>query len=144
MTFGGALAATAVPTMTINASGLTGNPSSGSATTVQNWVNGSASGFKPYVDGGSAWQIGNISFNGDTTPGTNTTPTGLSVVTPPAVTPATQPANTVAVNHSVTLTSTAYSELGNVSAPWQDSPNGFELDQRRRRPHDHDRRRLHQ
>ncbi len=63
VTFKGTLAATAVTTMTSDGSLLTG----GGSVTVATWVNGSALGFKPYVDGGGAWQFGNISFNGDST-----------------------------------------------------------------------------
>ncbi len=122
VTFKGTLAGTNVATMTIDGSGLTGAKTAG--TTVQDWVNGSASGFKPYVDGGGSEDLANISFNGFTTAADNVTITGLSVVAPPAVTPASTPANTATATNPVTLTSQVYSELGTPTAQWQYSPDG--------------------
>jgi len=125
VTFKGALAATSVNTLT--AASATDIPLTGAkpSITVQDWVNGSASGFKPYVDGGGSEDLANISFNGDTiTSSPTATITGLSTVSPPAVTPASTPANTATATYPVTLTSQVYSELGTPTAVWQYSPDG--------------------
>src|SRR6202020_1615277 len=95
ITFTGALAHTPIATMTVNGGSLTGdNPSASVAT----FVNGSTKGFQPYVDGGGAWQIGNISFNGD-----SAVVGGLAVTSEPVAATATE-------GFPVTFSSTAYSE----------------------------------
>jgi hypothetical protein len=108
VTFKGALAATAVPTMTANGAGLTGgNPS----LVVQDYVNGSKSGFSPYVDGGGAWELGNFSFNGFTA-----NADGLGITSQPAATQ-------VAGGGVATFTASAYSEA-TPTVTWQVSTNG--------------------
>ena len=106
ITFNGALAATAVPTLVANSSSL-----SGGAVTVATWVNGSTTGFKPYVDGGGGWSLANFSFNGD-----SSNSGGLAVSTNPSAT-------SVAGGGVATFTATAYSEtLPTVT--WQVSTDG--------------------
>ena len=109
VTFTGTLAATAIDTMTANGSALTGsNPSISVAT----WVNGSANGFTPYVDGGGALQIGKMSFNGDSNQSG-----GLAVTTEP------QPTS-VAGGGTAIFSASAYSETVPTTAQWQVSNNG--------------------
>ena len=129
VTFNGKLAATAVPTMTANGSGLTGsNPS----LVVQDYANGSSSGFKPYVDGGGAWQLANISFNGDAS-----TSGGLGIVVNPV------PAVTAAESHPVDPHCNRllrnHSSHGAVVRKWQPSTE----QRRRRRRHQWHQRYLH-
>jgi hypothetical protein len=108
VTFSGALASTAVATMTANGSALTGNSPSISVAT---WVNGSTMGFQPYVDGSGAWQIGNISFNGD-----GVSAGGLAIINQPA----SLTAITSSAGHPATasFTATSYSE-NPTTAQWQ-------------------------
>ncbi|MFI5380338.1 MAG: beta strand repeat-containing protein, partial [Tepidisphaerales bacterium] len=106
VTFSGALAATAVTTMTADSSSLAGG-----GVSVATWVNGSANGFKPYVDGGGAWQIGKISINGD-----STRTGGLSVTANPVATQ-------VAGGGVATFTATVYSETF-PTVQWQVSTDG--------------------
>ncbi|MGA2501551.1 MAG: hypothetical protein ABSH20_27745, partial [Tepidisphaeraceae bacterium] len=103
VTFSGALAATAVTTMTADGSSLTGG-----GVSVATWVNGSANGFQPYVDGGGAWQIGKISFNGDGP----STAGGLAITAPPS-------SYQVAGGGIATFTASAYDEAAGATAQWQ-------------------------
>jgi len=101
VTFQGGLAATAVPTLTTT----NGN------VVIATWVNGSTSGLAPYVDGGGSLEIGNISFNGDSS---NTS--GLAVTAEPAAT-------SVPGGGIATFTATAYSET-TPTVLWQVSTDG--------------------
>ncbi len=72
-------------------------------------LNGSTNGFSPYVDGGGAWQIGNISFNGDSVQAG-----GLGITANPSPVTGT-------TGFPVTFTSAAYSEISGVTAQWYDN-----------------------
>ena len=98
VTFKGTLAATAVPIMTTTNSNVV----------IATWVNGSTTGVAPYVDGGSAWQIGKFSFNGDGA----STAGGLAITASPT-------AYQVAGGGIATFTATAYDEASGATAQWQ-------------------------
>jgi hypothetical protein len=79
---------------------------------IATWVTGSTSGYAPYVDGGGAWEFGNISFNADVIPSTVSGHSNyaLSVTANPAAT-------TVPGGGNATFTSTVYAENTSATSP---------------------------
>ncbi len=110
--FQGTLGNKPEPTITVDASGLTGsNPTA----TLQTWVPGaSTGGVSRYQDGGGAWSLGNFSFNGDKASSSTTLSLVPGIVVNPSAT------TTVATLPSTySFSATEYSDQSSNSVQWQ-------------------------